>query len=213
MLATILFYSESKAGQRAPWESRDLNEGTLSEFLVLEDGLLTDKQAHELSAWYVANGFVKDPIAMEVNWLAIRVGNQVLEAGRPRNPVMSLARFNVLRDLYMADGNRLSMSDLSQLLSVTLTNITKLIDGLVSSGLVERVEDSNDKRKTWAQLTPEGLSFVRELLPEVASQVEKNWSNLTHQEKKLLVHILAKLRLHLQISGAGEKLTAMEELF
>jgi DNA-binding MarR family transcriptional regulator len=190
-----------------------LSEAILNEFLVLEDGLLTDKQAHELSAWYVANSLIKDPIAMEVNWLAIRVGNQVLEAGRPRNPVMSLARFNVLRDLYMVEGNRLSMSELSQLLSVTLTNITKLIDGLVSAGLVERVEDRNDKRKTWAQLTPEGISFVRELLPQVAGQVEKNWSSLTHQEKKLLVHLLSKLRLHLQISSAGEKLTGIEELF
>jgi DNA-binding MarR family transcriptional regulator len=185
----------------------------LSEVLVLEDGLLTDKQAHELSAWYVTHALIKDPIAIEVNWLAIRVGNQVLEAGRPRNPVMSFARFNVLRDLYMSEGHRLSMSHLSQLLSVTLTNITKLIDGLVSSGLVERVEDSTDKRKTWAQLTPEGLTFVRELLPEVGAQIEKNWSSLTLQEKKLLVHLLSKVRLHLQISNAGEKLSAIEELF
>lgn len=190
-----------------------MNEGALSEFLVLEDGLLTDKQAHELSAWYTSNGHLKDPIAMEVNWLAIRVGNQVLEAGRPRNPVMSFARFNVLRDLYMAEGNRLSMSHLSQLLSVTLTNITKLVDGLVSANLVERVEDTNDKRKTWAQLTPDGMDFVRRLLPEVAGQVERNWSSLTMQEKKLLVHLLSKVRLHLQISNAGEKISGIEELF
>jgi DNA-binding MarR family transcriptional regulator len=150
---------------------------------------------------------------MEVNWMAIRVGNQVLEAGRPRNPVMSFARFNVLRDLYMAEGHRLSMSHLSQLLSVTLTNITKLIDGLVSSALVERVEDTSDKRKTWAQLTPQGLAFVEELLPEVAGQVERNWSSLTPQEKKMLVHLLAKVRLHLQIANTGERLQTIEELF
>jgi DNA-binding MarR family transcriptional regulator len=190
-----------------------LNDGTLSEFLVMEDGLLTDKQAHELAAWYSNNGYVKDAIAMEVNWMAIRVGNQVLEAGRPRNPVMSFARFNVLRDLYMAENRRLSMSHLSQLLSVTLTNITKLIDGLVSSGLVERVEDTTDKRKTWAQLTDSGLAFVEELLPEVAGQVERNWSSLTPQEKKMLVHLLAKVRLHLQIANTGERLQTIEELF
>ncbi|MGE0059794.1 MAG: MarR family winged helix-turn-helix transcriptional regulator [Dehalococcoidia bacterium] len=190
-----------------------MNDGTLSEFLVLEDGLLTDKQAHELASWYSTKGYVKESIAFEVNWMAIRVGNQVLEAGRPRNPVMSFARFNVLRDLYMAPDQRLSMSHLSQLLSVTLTNITKLIDGLVSSGLVERVEDTNDKRKTWAQLTPAGLAFVEELLPEVAAQVERNWSSLSTQEKKLLVHLLAKVRLHLQIANAGERLQTIEELF
>jgi DNA-binding MarR family transcriptional regulator len=149
---------------------------------------------------------------MEVKWMAIRVGNQVLEAGRPRNPVMSFARFNVLRDLYMAEGHRLSMSHLSQLLSVTLTNITKLIDGLVSSALVERVEDTSDKRKTWAQLTPKGLAFVEELLPEVAGQVERNWSSLSTDEKRLLIHLLAKVRLSLQIQSASERFIGVEEV-
>jgi len=186
-------------------------EGTLGEFIVLDDGMLTDRQARDLSTWYLANTPIKDPLAMEANWLAIRLGNAVLEAGRPRNPAMSVARYNVLRNLYMAEGNRLSMSELGQLLDVTLTNITKLIDGVVAAGLVERVEDSEDKRKTWAQLTPEGVEFVQGLLPQVALQVEKNWSALTLQEKKLLIHLLAKVRLHLQISSAG--LSGIEEYF
>jgi DNA-binding MarR family transcriptional regulator len=188
----------------------------MSEFVVLEDGLLTDKQAHQLAAWYAANTPMKDPIAMEANWLAIRVGHAVLEAGRPRNPPMSLARFNVLRGLFMAEGHRLSMSDLSQLLHVTMTNVTKLIDGLVASDLVERVDDCEDKRKTWARLTPEGETFIRNLIPEVATQIDKTWSCLTTQEKKLLIHLLAKLKLQIQISGSSEKLTSLagiEELF
>jgi DNA-binding MarR family transcriptional regulator len=188
----------------------------MSEFLVLEDGLLTDKQAHQLALWYAANTSMKDPLAVEANYMTVRVGNAVLEANRPRNPTMSFARFNVLRDLYMAEGHRLSMSDISQLLHVTMTNVTKLIDGLVASDLVQRVDDKEDKRKTWALLTPVGEEFVKNLLPDVAAQLERTWSCLTTQEKKLLIHLLAKLKLQIQISGTSEKLTSLagiEELF
>ncbi len=178
----------------------------MSEFIVLEDGLLTDKQAHELAAWYANNTPVKDPLAIEANWMMIRVGNAMFEAGRPRNPDMSFARYSVLRHLFMVEGKRLSMSDISQLLAVTMTNVTKLIDGLVNTGHVVRVEDTEDKRKTWAQLTPEGVSFVKVLLPNVAQQIERNWSSLNTQEKKMLIHLLAKLKLQLQIAGATEKL-------
>lgn len=184
----------------------------MSEFIVQEDGLMTDKQAHEMAAWYGANTPLRDTLAMEANHMLIRVGHAVFEAGRPKNPPMSLARYSVLRNLYMARDHRLSMSDISQLLAVTMTNVTKLIDGLVAAGLVQRVEDTQDKRKTWAVLTGEGMTFVKALLPEVALQVEKNWSCLTAQEKRLLIHMLAKLKLQLQIAGAGEKLTGIEEL-
>jgi len=184
----------------------------LSEFIVQEDGLMTDKQARDLASWYAANTPLKDTLAMEANWIIIRVGHAVFEAGRPKNPPMSLARYNVLRNLYMTETHRLSMSDISQLLAVTMTNVTKLIDGLVSAGLVERVEDTGDKRKTWAVLTAEGVTFVRGLLPDVALQIEKTWSCLNTQEKRLLIHLLAKLKLQIQISGAGEKLTGIEEL-
>jgi DNA-binding MarR family transcriptional regulator len=188
----------------------------MNEFLVLEDGLLTVKQAHDLAAWYGANSLTKDPLAMEANWMAIRVGNAVLEAGRPRHPVMSVARFSVLRSLFMVEGHRLSMSEISQMLAVTMTNVTKLIDGLVASNLVERIDDEGDKRKTWAQLTPDGLAFVNSLLPEVATQIEQTWSCLTTREKRLLVHLLAKLKLQIQIAGATERLdgvNTIEELF
>lgn len=183
----------------------------MSEFIVLDDGLLTEKQAHDLAGWYAANTPIKDPLAMEANSILIRVGNTIFEMGRPRNPPMSYARYQVLRNLYMVENNRLSMSDISQLLDVTMTNVTKLIDGLVTSGHVKRVEDTEDKRKTWAQLTPEGVSFVAEMLPQVALQIEKNWSILNMQEKKMLIHLLSKMRLQLQIAGASEKLAASDK--
>ena len=183
----------------------------MSEFIVLDDGLLAEKQAHELAAWYAVNTPIKDPLAIEANSMMIRVGNTIFELGRPRNPDMSFARYQVLRNCYMAEARKLSMSEISQLLGVTMTNVTKLIDGLVGTGHVLRVEDTEDKRKTWAQLTPEGVIFVEHLLPQVALQIEKTWSCLNPQEKKMLIHLLAKMKLQLQIAGASEKLATTDK--
>ena len=82
----------------------------------------------------------------------------------------------------------------------------------MEAGFVERVEDTADKRKTWAQLTTAGAVLMIGVLPQTAHQVERNWSALTADEKRLLIHLLAKVRLSLQIQNAGERLMASEEL-
>jgi MarR family 2-MHQ and catechol resistance regulon transcriptional repressor len=96
------------------------------------------------------------------------------------------------------------LSEIGQSLAVTQTNITKLIDGLVQSGHVRRVEDANDKRRTWAQLTDAGVTAFEEVLPEVLEQIVHVWSGLKREEKRLLVHLLARLRLSLATSPADE---------
>jgi DNA-binding MarR family transcriptional regulator len=182
-----------------------------NEFLVLDGGLLADKRAHEVAAWFAVRGHLKDPAAIEANWMAINVGHDILEAGRPRGPVMSFARFTILRDLYLAEGNRLSMTCLGQQLRVALANITRLVDGLVESGYVERIDDTQDKRKTLASLTPAGIRLMQTVLPQAARQVERNWAGLTEAEKKLLVHLLAKVRLSLEMQRAGGRIGGIEE--
>ena len=182
----------------------------ISELLLLENGWLTERQAHELAAWYVDNAYIKDPLAMEANWMAIRTGNVILEAGRPADNRMTMARYTVLRDLYRAPEHRMSMTEISRSLNVTMTNVTKLIEGLVGLGMVERIEDDLDKRKTWARLLPEGEKVMTKLLPETAQKVEQNWSCLTAQEKRLLIHLLSKVKLHIHLESGNDKLPPME---
>jgi MarR family 2-MHQ and catechol resistance regulon transcriptional repressor len=182
----------------------------ISEMLVLENGWLTERQAHDLAAWYAENSYVKDPLAIEANSMAIRAGNVILEAGRPEDARMTVARFSALRDLYRAHDQRMSMTEISRSLSVTMTNVTKLIEGLVGLGLVERIEDGEDKRKTWAHLTPEGAKVMKEILPKTAHQVEQTWSVLTPHEKRQLIHLLAKVKLQIHLASGSDKLPPME---
>ena len=174
----------------------------MTEYVVLADGMLSEKRPHEVAQWYCENAGVKDDLAIEVHNTLIRAGLSAIEAGRPMHPRFSMARFNVLFRLYTAPDNRLVMTDISQLLNVSMTNVTKLIDGLSQSGLVRRAEDDQDKRKTWAELTPKGAATFKGAFPEVGQQIEKAWAPLNTREKRVLIHLLAKFRLNLATAPA-----------
>ncbi|MBV9311736.1 MAG: MarR family transcriptional regulator [Solirubrobacterales bacterium] len=69
--------------------------------------------------------------------------------------------YEVLLYLAQSSDRRLPMSDLAQQTMLTRSGITRLVDGLVSSELVERVSCSNDARVSYAQLTDVGYEKLR----------------------------------------------------
>lgn len=168
-----------------------------SEFIVQSDGFMTDRGAQRTAAWYTSKLAVKDSLAIEASWMTERVGQAVFEAGRPRTSSISYARFNLLRNLYMADGRRLSMREISRMQAVSMTYVTHLIDKLVTDGLVERLVDPEDRRKTWAILTEKGVAFFDDLTSDASRRIERTWSCLSGKEKRQLLHLLTKVRLQL----------------
>jgi MarR family transcriptional regulator, 2-MHQ and catechol-resistance regulon repressor len=75
--------------------------------------------------------------------------------------------------------------------------VTRLVDSLVEEGIVERVTHPEDKRKTWAVMTDEGIDIFEAEMPPMAEQIERLWKGLQPEEKRLMVHLLSKLRLSL----------------
>ena len=68
--------------------------------------------------------------------------------------------FEALLHLSRAPELRLRRVDLVQLLMLTPSGVTRLLDGLEESGLVENVQCDDDARVTWARLTQEGIETV-----------------------------------------------------
>jgi DNA-binding MarR family transcriptional regulator len=110
---------------------------------------------------------------------------------------LSLGRYNVLRLLYLAEERRLLMSELSEALEVSPTVITRLVDTLAEGGHVERTGHNTDKRKTWATMTDAGVALFESEWPPMAAMVQDLWQGFRDTEKRMLVHLLAKLRLNL----------------
>jgi DNA-binding MarR family transcriptional regulator len=69
---------------------------------------------------------------------------------------LNLNEFEVLLQLRMADEGRLRRVDLAQRLLITQGGITRLLSGLESQGLVERLGCKTDARVVYAALTRDG---------------------------------------------------------
>ncbi len=64
--------------------------------------------------------------------------------------------FEALLHLGRADDKRLRRIDLAELLMLSPSGVTRLLDGLVDTGMIENVHCADDARVTWAKLTEEG---------------------------------------------------------
>jgi DNA-binding MarR family transcriptional regulator len=64
--------------------------------------------------------------------------------------------FEALLHLARAPEGRLRRVDLVELLTLTPSGVTRLLEGLQAAGLVENVQCDDDARVTWARLTPAG---------------------------------------------------------
>jgi DNA-binding MarR family transcriptional regulator len=73
---------------------------------------------------------------------------------------LSFNDFEALLHLGRADGNRLRRIDLAELLMLSPSGVTRLLDGLEASGLIENHHCSSDARVTWARLTDEGIQTL-----------------------------------------------------
>lgn len=74
---------------------------------------------------------------------------------------VSLAEYDALLQLAGADGRRLRMSVLAERVLLSRSGITRLVDRLVATGMVERSVCPTDARGAMATLTPAGLDRLR----------------------------------------------------
>ena len=70
--------------------------------------------------------------------------------------------YEVLLYLAQTDDRRLPMSALAERTMLTRSGITRLVDGLVAAGLIERVACPKDARVSYAQLTEPGYEKLRQ---------------------------------------------------
>jgi len=78
---------------------------------------------------------------------------------------LALTDYDVLVQLAAAGEHRLRMSELAGRLLLSRSGATRLIDRLVTEGLVERASCESDRRGQWASLTDAGYERLRGASP------------------------------------------------
>ena len=91
---------------------------------------------------------------------------------------LALTDYDVLVQLAAADGHRLRMSELADGLLLSRSGATRLVDRLVTDGLVERVSCESDRRGQWASLTDAGLQRLRGASPTHLRGVKTHFLDL-----------------------------------
>src|SRR5947209_4370104 len=87
---------------------------------------------------------------------------RVLDADLVAEHGLTTRDYEVLLYLAQAPERRLPMSALAERTMLTRSGITRLIDGLVASGLIERVSCPEDARISYAHLTDAGHQKLRD---------------------------------------------------
>lgn len=99
--------------------------------------------------------------------------------------------FGALEALYHK--GPLTLGEVQRRILVSSGGITFLIDRLERRGLVVRRPCPEDRRATYAALTPEGEALMRRIFPEHARRIEHALSGLDREEKAEAVRLLRKL--------------------
>jgi DNA-binding MarR family transcriptional regulator len=108
----------------------------------------------------------------------------------------TLPRFDYLAQLERhPDGLR--MNALSRYLMVTGGNVTGLTDQLVKDGLVERLDDLEDRRSYRVTLTSQGRADFARMAAEHEQWLTELFGGLPGADKDALYHQLGHLRQHL----------------
>jgi DNA-binding MarR family transcriptional regulator len=109
---------------------------------------------------------------------------------------LTLSDFDVLIQLYYAEGRRMRRIDLARTVLLTASGITRLLDGLESCGLVAKERCASDARVTYALLTKAGVKKLEAARESHLADIEELFgSRFSPQEREQLAELLSRLPL------------------
>ena len=109
---------------------------------------------------------------------------------------LTLSDFDVLVQLYYAEGRRMRRIDLARSVLLTASGITRLLDGLESAGLVGKERCESDARVIYAVLTTAGVKKIEEARDSHLADIEELFgARFSRQERDQLAELLGRLPL------------------
>jgi DNA-binding MarR family transcriptional regulator len=119
-----------------------------------------------------------------------------LSARLEADHALTMSDFDVLIQLYHADGHAMRRVDIARSVLLTASGITRLLDGLERCGLVAKQACDTDARVSYAVLTDEGLRKVEEARESHQADIDELFgSRLKPKEREQLAELLSRLPL------------------
>jgi DNA-binding MarR family transcriptional regulator len=119
---------------------------------------------------------------------------RVLDAELAAEHGITTRDYEVLLYLAQAPERKLPMSALAERTMLTRSGITRLVDGLVQAGLIERVSCLRDARVSYAHLTDQGYETLRVAGCTHVQSVNRLFlEHFTSAEVQILATLLTRL--------------------
>lgn len=104
---------------------------------------------------------------------------------------LSLTEFAVLEVLLHKGALRIG--EIGERVLLSSGSMTYVVDKLVKRGLIDRRLCEEDRRVTYAELTPEGQRLIKTVFAEHASVMRKIMEGLSLEEKQTAIALFKKL--------------------
>ena len=103
-------------------------------------------------------------------------------------------QYNVLRILRGAEPDGLCRNDLRDRMLTRMPDVTRLLDRMEESGLIDRARETSDRRMVMTRITAKGRRLLDELEDAVAREHERAFAALTKEQMRTLIAHLAAVR-------------------
>jgi DNA-binding MarR family transcriptional regulator len=118
-----------------------------------------------------------------------------LEAELDAEHSLSISGLELLSRLARAEGGAMRLSALAEASGLSLSRVSRIIDGLEARGLVERRPDPHDTRAKNAWVTPAGVDLLRAALKTHFAGVERLFfDRISEQDVETLARVFDRFR-------------------
>ncbi|MCU1596552.1 MAG: transcriptional regulator [Glaciihabitans sp.] len=108
---------------------------------------------------------------------------------------LSFNEYDVLFNLTKHEGRRLRIRDLNRHLLLTQPSVSRMVDRLVTRGLVRKESDPGDGRGTFVCLTEDGYSLFRKVAVVHAESIRRHvGTTLTPEQLRTMTALTDALR-------------------
>ena len=156
----------------------------------------TDTVGSETSLRRVPDS-MDDKLALRV-WLQLLKCSKAIESlvsGQFRRSYgQSLARFDVLSQLYRFGNAWTAVGELARHIIAPGNNITALLDRMVSEDLIERRASPSDRRSHQVRMTDSGRKLFLDMTRDHSAWVDAAMGDMTEDDKETLIELLMRVR-------------------
>jgi DNA-binding MarR family transcriptional regulator len=107
---------------------------------------------------------------------------------------ITATQYNVLRILRGAEPNGLCRNELRDRMLTRMPDMTRLLDRMEQSGLVDRERQDHDRRMVRSRISSTGLKLLADLDGVTQEEEKRRFGHLNEQQLRTLIELLAIVR-------------------